>query len=46
MFIRYKYPKRNIQTGYYLELLTPKKMELLGSNNSKITLGKNEENIL
>ena len=33
-----------IKTGYYLELLTPKTLELLGSTKSKITKGENGEN--
>ena len=34
-----------IKNGYYLELLTPETMELLGSTNSKITKDKNGENV-
>ena len=34
-----------IKTGYYLELLTPKTMELLGSTENKITKDKNGENV-
>ena len=34
-----------IKTGYYLELLTPETMKLLGSNKSKITKNKNGENL-
>ena len=34
-----------IKTGYYLELLTPKTMKLLGSTKSKITKNQNEENL-
>ena len=34
-----------IQTGYYLELLTPETMEFLGSTESKITKCKNGENV-
>ena len=34
-----------IKTGYYLELLTPKTMKLLGSTKSKITKNENSENI-
>ena len=34
-----------IQTQYYLELLTPKTMKLLGSTKSKITKDKNGENL-
>ena len=33
-----------IKTGYYLKLLTPEKMKLLGSTNSKISKNKNCEN--
>ena len=33
-----------IKTEYYLELLTPKTLELLGSTKSKITKGENGEN--
>ena len=33
-----------IKTGYYLELLTPETMKLLGSTKSKITKDKNGEN--
>ena len=32
-----------IKTGYYLELLTPKTMKLLGSTKSKITKDENGE---
>ena len=32
-----------IKTGYYLELLMPKTMKLLGSTKSKITNAKNSE---
>ena len=35
----------NIKTGYYLELLTPETMKLLGSTKSKIIKNKNSENI-
>ena len=35
----------NIKTGYYLELLTPETMKLLGSTNIKITKDKNGENV-
>ena len=35
-----------IKNGYYLELLTPKTMKLLGSTESKITKNKNGENVL
>ena len=34
-----------IKTGYYLELLTPETMKLLGSTKSKITKNKNGENV-
>ena len=34
-----------IKTGYYLELLTPETMKLLGSTESKITKKKNGENV-
>ena len=34
-----------IKTGYYLELLTPKTMKLLGNSESKITKDKNGENV-
>ena len=34
-----------IKKGYYLELLTPKTMKLLGSTESKITKDKNGENV-
>ena len=33
-----------IKTGYYLELLSPEAMKLLGSAESKITKDKNGEN--
>ena len=35
-----------IKNGYYLELLTPETMKLLGSSESKITKDKNGENVL
>ena len=35
-----------IKNGYYLELLTPETMKLLGSTESKITKDKNDENVL
>ena len=35
-----------IKSGYYLELLTPETMKLLGSTESKITKDKNSENVL
>ena len=34
-----------IKTGYYLQLLTPETMQLLGSTKSKITKEKNCENV-
>ena len=34
-----------IKTGYYLELLTPETMKLLGSTKSKITKDENSENV-
>ena len=34
-----------IKTGYYLELLTPETMKLLGSTKSKISKEKNGENV-
>ena len=34
-----------IKTGYYLELLTPEKMNLLGSPKSKITKNEYGENV-
>ena len=34
-----------IKTGYYLELLTPKTMKLLGSAKSKITKNEDGENV-
>ena len=33
------------KNGYYLELLTPETMKLLGSTESKITKDKNSENV-
>ena len=35
-----------IKSGYYLELLTPETMKLLGSTESKIAKDKNGENVL
>ena len=35
----------NIKSGYYLELLTPETMKLLGSSENKITKDKNAENL-
>ena len=37
--------KFKIERGYYLDLLTPETMELLGSTKSKITKGENGENV-
>ena len=34
-----------IKNGYYLELLTPETMKLLGSTESKISKNKNGENV-
>ena len=34
-----------IKNGYYLELLTPETMKLIGSTESKITKDKNGENV-
>ena len=34
-----------IKNGYYLELLTPETMKLLGSSESKITKDKKGENV-
>ena len=34
-----------IKTGYYIELLTPKTMKLLGSTKSKITKDENGGNV-
>ena len=34
-----------IKNGYYIELLTPEKMKLLGNTESKITKDKNGENV-
>ena len=34
-----------IKNGYYVELLTPETMKLLGSSESKITVEKNGENV-
>ena len=34
-----------MKSGYYLELLTPETMELLGSTENKITKDKNGENV-
>ena len=34
-----------IKTGYYLELLTPETMKLLGSTKSKTTKNENNENV-
>ena len=35
-----------IKTGYYVELLTPEKMKLFGSSESRITKDKIDENVL
>ena len=35
-----------IKTGYYLELLTPETIKLLGSTKSKVTKDENGENML
>ena len=35
-----------IKTGYYLKLLTPETMKLLGSTKSKIYKNRNGENVL
>ena len=37
--------KFKIKTGYYLELLTPETMKLLGSIENQITKDKNDENV-
>ena len=34
-----------LETGYYLELLTPETMKLLGSTKSNITKDKNGKNV-
>ena len=34
-----------IKAGYYLELLSPETMKLLGSTKSKINKDKNRENV-
>ena len=34
-----------IKTGYYLELLTPQKIKLLGNTKNKIPKDKNRENV-
>ena len=34
-----------MKTGYYLELLTPKTMKLLGNTKRKIIKDKNGENV-
>ena len=34
-----------LKTGYYFELLTPESMKLVRSTKSKITKGKNGENV-
>ena len=38
--------KFKIITGYYVEILTPKTMKLLGITKSKITKDENDENAL
>ena len=35
-----------MKTGYYIKLLMPKTMKLLGSTKSKITKDQNGENVL
>ena len=40
MYITFK-----IKTGYYLKLLTPETIKLLGSTKSKITKEENGENV-
>ena len=35
-----------IKTGYYVELLTPEKMKLSGSSESRITKDEIDENVL
>ena len=35
----------NVASGYYLELLTPETIKLLGSTENKITKDKNGENV-
>ena len=37
--------RSKIKTGYYLELLTPKTMKILGSSKKKINKDENSENI-
>ena len=37
--------KFKIKTGYYLELLSPETMKLLGSTENKVTKDKNYENV-
>ena len=34
-----------IKTGYYLKLLTPETIKLLGSTKNKITKNKNDKNV-
>ena len=34
-----------IKTGYYLELLTPEMMKLIGTTKNKITKDENGENV-
>ena len=35
-----------IKTGYHPKLLTPETMKLLGSNKSKVSKNRNDENVL
>ena len=37
--------KFKIKTGYYLQLLTPETMELVGSTKSKLKKNENDENV-
>ena len=37
--------KFKIKTGYYLQLLTPETMKILGITKNKITKDKNDENL-
>ena len=43
--IKYNRITFKIKAGYYLELLTPETMKLIGSTKSKITKDKNRENV-
>ena len=45
MWIKKKRVTFKIKTGYYLELLTPETMKLLGSTGSKITNNKNGKTV-